>query len=408
MTTRRQFLAAAASTSALVSLARVTPNFLLHAADQRTDKSKSENILVVVQLSGGNDGLNTVVPLDQEQYRQQRPTLAIGSDQTLKINKQAGFHPSLRGFADLLETDRLAIIQGVGYPNPNRSHFESMDIWHTCHRERDSRQTGWIGRYLDASADQQAARDSAAIHFGAEVQPLALSTEKTPVSSVRSLEQFKLNLRDSQQRPVIESVVAAERENGSDLLQFIQSSTTAALTVSQRVEQGLESYKTSVTYPQTQLAGKLRTIAQLIDAGMSTKIYYVTVDGFDTHSNQSGAHAGLLAELGGAVHAFLEDLAVHDHDQRVTVMSFSEFGRRVKENASQGTDHGAAAPMFLAGAPVKTGVIGDQPSLTDLIDGDIRHHTDFRQVYASVLEDWIGWDSVSILGKRFDKINVIA
>jgi uncharacterized protein (DUF1501 family) len=188
----------------------------------------------------------------------------------------------------------------------------------------------------------------------------------------------------------------------------VQQSTTVALASSQRVEQALGNYQTPVNYPGSGLATKLRTVAQLVDAGLSTRIYYLTLDGFDTHSNQAPAHASLLGELSSSVQAFLEDLAHHGHAQRVLLMTFSEFGRRVKENASAGTDHGAAAPMFLAGGRVSAGLHGAHPSLADLQDGDLKHHTDYRQVYASVLENWLAWPSESILGGKFTSLPIIA
>ena len=410
---RRQFLSFA-GTSALVSLSPVVPNFLLRAAAAEEKTSRGENVLVVLQLSGGNDGLNTVVPFQHDEYRRSRPTLAIPANQVLKIDSQLGFHPSLRGLAGLLEAGRLAILQGVGYPNPNRSHFESMDIWHTARQKADGRQLGWLGRYLDAAQASRAGQDAPALHFGGETQPLALAALHTPVPSVRSVERFRLEFGgNGSLRQAIEADAAAERPAQNDLLQFVQASTVSAISSSRRVEQATKDYTTAVKYPGSNLANKLKTVAQLIDAGLSTRIYYVTLDGFDTHSTQAAAHAGLLTELGDALAAFLDDLSQHDHINRVLTMTFSEFGRRVKENASLGTDHGAAAPLFLAGGRVKPGLHGDHPKFTDLDDGDLKHHTDFRRVYADVLQNWLGsgsgdGKSEKILGDRFPSLNVVA
>lgn len=399
---RREFLRTTLGTSAVVSLGATVPGFLRAAAAAATDAK--ETILVVVQLSGGNDGLNTVVPFADPAYRNSRPTLAIPTSDVLKINDSLGFHPSARGLADLLEDNSLAIVQGVGYAEPNRSHFESMDIWHTCQRKSDTRTTGWLGRYLDASqADKSGV--SLALHLGHEKQPFALTASGVSVPSISSLESFRLNdSGDKDVRSTISKLASSSREDSDSILGFLQSTTTVALEASQRVEQASRDYKTPVSYPDHELAAKLKTVAQLIDSGLGTRVYYVTLDGFDTHSQQPAAHAVLLSQLGGAVSSFIKDINHHGHGERVAVLAFSEFGRRVAENASEGTDHGAAAPMFLAGNKVRPGLIGKHPSLTDLEDGDLKFHTDFRQVYATVLESWLGWPSKSVLGDTYKTV----
>ncbi|MEX0939534.1 MAG: DUF1501 domain-containing protein [Pirellulales bacterium] len=401
--TRREFLKATVGSSAIISLGRAAPSFLLHAAEIAR-LSGGETVLVVVQLTGGNDGLNTVVPFRDEAYRQARPKLAIPQSDVLKVDADCGFHPSMRGFADLLETGKLAVVHGVGYPNPNRSHFESMDIWHTCYHQTNRRSDGWLGRYLDAT-HEQAGSDVPALHLGGEQQPLALAAGNVRVPSIHSLEGFRLRGGENGDLPsTIKQLAEAKRASTNHLLDFVQTSTSAALTASQRVEEATLDYKSDTVYPTTGLASKLRTVAQLIDAGLSTQIYYVELDGFDTHSRQAAAHSALLSEFSDAVSAFISDIAQHGHGQRVLVMSFSEFGRRVKENASEGTDHGAAAPMFVAGGRVQAGLVGRQPSLTELDDGDVKSHTDFRQVYATVLEDWLAWQSAPILGDQYEKL----
>ncbi len=400
---RRDFLKASLSTSAVVSLGVTVPHFLrVAAAASTTDK---ETVLVVVQLSGGNDGLNTVVPFADPAYRASRPTLAIPASDILKITDSLGFHPSARGLADLWEDDRLAIIQGVGYDQPNRSHFESMDIWHTCQRKSDTRTTGWLGRYLDVSR-VDATGVSRALHLGHEKQPLALASASGNVPSISSLESFRLKDRSNQDvRSTISQLASPTRDENNSLLGFLQSTTSVALETSQRVEQASRDYDTPVNYPDCELGGKLKSVAQLIDSNLGTRVYYVTLDGFDTHSQQPAAHAVLLSQLGVSVATFLKDITHHGHGDRVAVLAFSEFGRRVQENASAGTDHGAAAPMFLAGTRVRSGLIGEHPSLTDLDDGDLKFHTDFRQVYAAVLETWLGWPSKSVLGGSFTPVS---
>jgi len=411
-TSRRKFLttvSAAASAAGLISLAPRAPAFLLESAAFGADQPTGERVLVVVQLSGGNDGLNTVVPFADEVYRRRRPSLALDAGQLLKIDETTGLHPSLKGMVKLLESQQLAIVQGVGYPNPNRSHFESMDIWHTAHAQTKERKAGWLGRAMDSHQVALArSADPPSLHLGEESQPLALAARDVPSPSIRSLAQFRLETGgDDRQRAAIEGAIGAPRSTASELLKFVQTRSTSALEVSRRIEASSQVYRTEVNYPPTPLANKLKQIAQLIDAGLTTRVYYVALDGFDTHSDQAAAHAGLLEQLGGALAAFAEDLAAHAQLERVMTVVFSEFGRRVEENASRGTDHGAAAPVFLVGSRVQSGLIGKHPRLDQLQDGDLKFHTDFRAIYAALLEKWLGWPAAPILGQGFAPADVL-
>jgi uncharacterized protein (DUF1501 family) len=405
-TSRRKFLATLAGGSAVISLSGPVPQFLAQAAVAELSQSK-DTILVVVQLSGGNDGLNTVIPYTHDAYRNARPKLAISAKEVLKINDAIGLHPSARGLSDLLQAGKLAIVQGVGYPSPNRSHFESMDIWHTCLRKESPRSTGWLGRFLDASR-KPGDVDTPAIHVGNEKLPSALLAENARVSSFGSPESFRLQDGGNRRlRDTIRALASEDPQPADPLLGFLQSSVNSALTTSERITEVLRDYRTPVAYPESALATRLKTIAQLIDAGLKTRVYYVQLDGFDTHSQQAAAHAALLQQLGDALRAFNEDLVHQGHGDRTLVMAFSEFGRRVAENASEGTDHGAAAPMFLAGARVSAGLIGEHPRLDDLDDGDLKFHTDFRQVYTTLLEGWLGWPGEGILGDKFKAVDVL-
>lgn len=403
-TTRRSFLTALSATTTAVSsgwlsLSPLAPRFLTESIACAADQQRGEQILVVIQLSGGNDGLNTIVPYRDDGYRSQRSTLLLGAEQVLKIDDELGFHPSLKGFAKLWENKQLAIVQGVGYPNPNRSHFESMDIWNTAQAKPDKRQGGWLGRAIDKQPVAREQADSLALHIGEETQPLALAAREINTPSIRTLERFKLDTQgDMALRGKIETVARLPRDSQNDLLKFVQQRATSALAASERLEAAAKDYRTSVTYPTTALATKLKSIAQLISAGLTTRVYYVAIDGWDTHSLQGPAHAALLQQLGDAVAAFTEDLGQQGHGDRVATLMFSEFGRRVAENGSRGTDHGAAAPLFVAGGKVQAGLIGKHPSLSDLDDGDLKHHTDFRAVYAGLLEHWLKWPSAPILG----------
>ncbi|MGD9854084.1 MAG: DUF1501 domain-containing protein [Planctomycetaceae bacterium] len=403
---RRQFVRRAVAAPAVLSFGVMTPRFLLRAAEQ-PETRRQDRVLVVIQLSGGNDGLNTVVPYADDDYRRSRPTLAIPARNVLKVNDEWGLHPALRGFAALLEANQLAIVQGVGYPDPNRSHFESMDIWHTCRRKFESRSDGWLGQCLE-QLQRTRPQDVPALHLGREQQPVALASRALRVPSVKSLEEFRLNVAAGDEAAAVRDLASRERDQPSGLLDFVQSSTSVAVNVSERLQETARSTTATGDYPQTDLGQKLQTIARLIDSGLDTRVYYMAVDGFDTHSQQSAAHAGLLKQVGDAVAAFTKDVGEQGHAERLLTVCFSEFGRRVAENASEGTDHGTAAPMFLAGSHVQAGFIGPHPSLSDLDAGDLRFHTDFRQVYAAILEDWLGCASEPILGGEFRPVSIIA
>lgn len=408
--TRRRFLAdvsAAAGTAGLISLAGNTPLFLAQSAAAGAEV-KGDTILVIVQLTGGNDGLNTVIPCKHELYRQKRPSLAQDIATVIKLRDDLALHASLRGLGKIWEAGQLAIVQGVGYPNPNRSHFESMDIWHTAQLNLADRGTGWLGRTFDGLQTKASFASPPALHFGGDVQPLALAARDVPTPSITSLSQFKLEpTAGNNNRQSLETAITAKRAIDSDLLQFVATRSTAAVELSNRLQAGAKEYKTSVAYPASQLADKLKQVAQLIDAGLGTRVYYVTLDGFDTHSDQAAAHGGLLTQLGDALVAFTEDLKTHGHADRVASLVFSEFGRRVQENSSRGTDHGAAAPVFVVGTKVKSGLIGKHPDLADLDDGDLKHHTDFRAVYTSLLTDWLEWPTAGVAGE-FDKLPLFA
>jgi len=394
---RRSFLQSSSVGAAVVTFGGLAPAALQAAAEI----SKSGRILVVVELTGGNDGLNTVVPYADATYQKLRPKLAIPKNSVLRIDDELGFHPSLRGFSELLEAGKLAVVQGVGYPDPNRSHFESMDIWQTCQRTTDVRNDGWLGRMLEEHADSSGP-DPSGIHLGTDKQPLSLLSRKLRVPSIRSLEQFRLQGIDNVKfRETVHELADASRDKGNELLDFVQSSTSSAINASERLTATDAQYKSAVTYPENELAQQLQTVAKLISSGLQTSVYYVRLDGFDTHSKQPDAHQALLRQLGDSVNAFIADIDQMSMSDRVTVMAFSEFGRRVEENASEGTDHGTAGPMFLAGSLVNAGLIGKQPSLQNLEDGDLKHHTDFRQVYAAVIEDWFQCKSETILKGSF-------
>lgn len=397
---RRRMLQRSVCGVAALGVGTAIPQGFVAAAED--SERANENVLVVIELSGGNDGLNTVVPYSNEVYREARPNLSLGVDEVLKVDDNFGFHPSLRGVSDLLEQGQASVVHAVGYENPNRSHFESMDIWHSCLRKGESRQDGWLGRYLEQRI-ASVGGDVPAIHLGHRQQPFALESLNVRVPTVKELEAFRLLGDDSGGlRELLKPASATVSESSTnELLDFLQNSTRNAVSASRRVTDATKDYQSATQYPESQLARELKVVAQLIDAELSTRVYYLQLDGFDTHAQQPDAHAALLGQWSDAVAAFMNDLNAQGHSDRVTVMTFSEFGRRVAENASSGTDHGAAGPMFFCGGKLQPGLIGQSSSLTDLQQGDLKHHVDFRQVYATVLEDWLGADSAAVLGKSY-------
>jgi uncharacterized protein (DUF1501 family) len=373
---------------------------LANELSRSESSGNSDRILVVIQWSGGNDGLNTVVPYRNEDYAKARPKLKIEPSSVITLDDDLGLHPSLKSLDAMLEAGRMSIIQGVGYPSPNRSHFESMDIWHSCTHKHDRVGSGWLGRYIadeNATATKQAS-DALGLHIGSEPLPLALNERSVQIPSIASIEQMRLKGAKWQR----ESTSIAPSDD-SELLGFVSTSAQAALATSERLESALSAPDASGDFPATPLGEKLRIISRLIHAGLGTRIYYVTLDGFDTHANQLDVHASLLRQWSDSLAAFSRSMERGGQQDRVLVMTFSEFGRRVAENASLGTDHGAAAPMFFTGPVFASQRIGELPSLTDLDDGDLRFHTDFRDVYSVVIDDWLGGSSPRTLGPAFQR-----
>jgi uncharacterized protein (DUF1501 family) len=412
-TSRRSFLRQSAAASTLISAGTLTvPGFLAQSARAADSQSSTDRVLVVIQLLGGNDGLNTVVPHKHDGYLRARRALRLPSGQIHKLTDEIGLHPGMGQAAKLVEQGRLSILQGVGYPNPDRSHFRSMEIWETARPDTIDLDTGWLGRVLDAHP-APAGADLPALNVGNR-RSLALEAESIESPALESLDQYRLRLtgspadRQSRRDKLAALATAHSRTSSSDpLLGFVRRTTLAALDSSLRLEQVAEAAKSdSGAYPRTGLGRRLELVAHLIKAGFGTRIYYTSLDGFDTHANQLAAHAGLLTEWSDAVAAFHADLEKSSQADRAAVLTFSEFGRRVTENASAGTDHGAAAPVFVSGPVAHPGLVGDHPSLDTLDDGDLTFHTDFRRVYATLLESWLHLPAAPILGAGFEPLGL--
>lgn len=405
MSTRREFL----KTSTLVGFSATVPTFLGHAARAADASSRNEKILVVIQLTGGNDGLNTVIPLKNPLYAKYRPTIAIPKDRIVPVSREVGLHPNLAGIGHLLNDESCAsIVQGVGYPNPDQSHFRSMDIWQAANTAKTLTE-GWIGRALKV-------KTMPAFHLAAENEaaPLALAGAPARVPSIATLEDFQVRFAatsktdKSQQKKLLEEVTKGI-DDDPGLLDFVRRTATETYATSDRLTAIGKNYSPKAPYPTTPFSNRLKLAAQLIDAGIGARIFYVTLDGFDTHSGQggiTGTHANLLSTLSEGITAFYRDLKDRGHGERVAMMTFSEFGRRARENGSAGTDHGSGAPMLLAGGKVNAGVIGEHPSLENLEDGNLKHSIDFRRVYASVLDQWLGIDSTRLLGAKYETLKL--
>ncbi len=367
-----------------------------------------DRILVVVQLGGGNDGLNTVIPLGDSAYYAARPGIAIREAEALKLGGRAGvgLHPALTGLKDLHDEGLLSVVQGVGYPNPNRSHFVSMDIWQTA--DASATGDGWLGRYFDNEC--AGSPDCGGIAIG-RTAPLAMEGRKVKPVAFETADLFRWtgeDLHEAMAEPYQDLTRGAPPADDSSLA-FLTRTAMDAQVSSEMIRRAV-SATPLVNYPRTDLGRQLSMIGAMIRAGMRTRVYYASMSGFDTHSGQGGAqgrHAQLLGQFGGAVKAFYEDLRAQGNDTRVLTMSFSEFGRRVGQNASNGTDHGAAAPMFLMGPMVRAGVANPHPSLKDLEDGDLKYTVDFRSVYSAALGDWMGANASAVLGGAHRPARVI-
>jgi uncharacterized protein (DUF1501 family) len=395
---RREFLTQTLKGSSLVALSALVPQFVSRTA--LAAAPGKDNILVVLELSGGNDGLNTVIPYADDLYHKARPTLRQTREVVVRLDDHVGLNSSMQPLRPMWEQGQLAVVQGVGYPNPERSHFEAMDIWQSAD-PRGKTRTGWLGR-ATAETDNHTG-GVPILHIGPTRLPLALAgAPGGGAVTVNSAHSFRLELgggpAEAQQarRKLLEDL-AGPTAPTNDLLSFVQRRQVQTLTAVEQLRELLEG-PNALARQGNSLGSKLQLIAGLIARGFGTRIFYVNLEGFDTHANQAPQHATLLGDLATSVSGFFESLKKTGHDRRVRLMTFSEFGRRVGENGSRGTDHGAASCLFVAGPSVKGGVVGKHPSLADLDADDLKFHTDFRGVYATLLDGWLGCDSKAVLG----------
>lgn len=413
--TRRQFLKKGIT---FVSLS-LTANYMLMAVSpggntvfgQASASSTSQNLLVVVQLVGGNDGLNTVIPYGDGHYYDVRPTLAVTEKDILTINGQIGLHPNLKGMKSLYDQGKLAVVQGVGYANPILSHFRATDIWESAHPEAVVG-SGWLGRYLDQSIAANHPGELPGAMVGGPL-PLTLVGSKVVVPAIISLDSYKFQTdgkypNDAPSQVATFTQINMRSANGT-AVDYVAQSALDGLNSSSALQKATANYHSTVTYANDPFSQGLKLVSQIIAGGLSTQVLYVTIGGFDTHSSQKDTHEKLLSALDTGLTAFYQDLVAQGVSKEVTIMSFSEFGRRVKENGSKGTDHGTAAPMFILGDPVKGGLYGQYPSLSQLdSDGNLIYNVDFRSVYRTIISDWLKADPQAILAGSFENLGFIA
>lgn len=357
------------------------PNFL-HAFGNQPNLVIGEQCLVFIQLNGGNDGLNTFIPYDNPLYYELRTKIALSNDKIISKNNGMAFHPALKNLAEIQQKGDLTILQNVGYPEPNRSHFRSQEIWQTASASNHYLNEGWLGRYLDLQCKEH--QPTAGINLDA-IDNLALKGNEPNFITVKDPNRFKI--RNDKE----ESIKLSDNPQ----LDFVRKIANSVTEGAAEIQQALAKSTTEISYPKTNLGKNLEWIARLIKGNLNSKVYYTSQNGYDTHDNQLAIHQRNLEELDAAVYSFYSDLKKANLLQNVTLVVFSEFGRRVKDNGN-GTDHGTAAPMFIIGGSNQGKVLGSNPNLSDLDEGDLKYQIDFRSVYAALLKHKLAFDPQSI------------
>lgn len=414
MLNRRDFLK---QSLAVVSLGVAVPGVfgravVASAAERGSATVANGKTLVVVQLAGGVDGLNVAIPYKDPAYRDNRPTLGVKDEDMLPLNDRIALHSSLTEMKDLFTAGHLAVVEGVGYPNPNYSHFRSMDIWQSADPDGVAKD-GWLGRYFEDLTDLDG-HPLAGLSVGRSL-PSSMEAPKVAVPAIESSDTFSLKVPagdEGQKRTTsLMRMYDAYRPAKAQFAALLDTTLDSAQQSSKDLATAHTAYQPSVTYPQSSLASGLRLLAELIDSGKDgaspLRVGHVTLGGFDTHTQETTRITGLLKETSQSISAFLQDMDAHGHGDDVIVMTWSEFGRRVHENAQNGTDHGSSAPMFVAGKSVKGGFYGEPSPLNNLDSGNLRFTTDFRSVYATVLEKWLQAPSKDVLGKQFDTLGFL-
>lgn len=394
---RRDFI----KTTGLASASLFVPQFL-QALTPLPFEGKRNKRLVVIQLSGGNDGLNTVIPFANDLYYKARPTLAIAKPTVLRLDDECGLHPALTSLRSLYDQGHLSIINSVGYPNPNRSHFRSMDIWQTASSSEEYLSHGWIGRYLDAQCET-CASPSNAVELD---DSLSLAMKGHTVKGLAMSDIDKLHKMAHAR--FIENHLEHDYDHDHPSVAYLYKTLIETTSSVDAIYEKSRTYRSMTPYPQQPLGKKLKSIAELIIGGSPTSIYYVSLGGFDTHVSQPGTQQRLFTQISAGLDAFCKDLKDHNMFGDTTILIFSEFGRRVAENAGKGTDHGTANAVFLIGGSLKKpGRFNAMPDLSNLDDGDLRFNVDFRDIYATILEKWLDTKPESVLGGSFNALPIL-
>ena len=393
---RKEFL----QLGSLATASLMLPRFL-KAFDGKTIVPPGNKVLVVLQFSGGNDGLNTVIPVRNDIYYKSRPKLGIEKSRALTLTDEVGLNPALPGFKDLFDEGNLGIINSVGYPNPDRSHFRSMDIWQSASDSNNYVYTGWLGRCLDAQCNG-CGRPTQAIEVD-DVLSLALKGDNIKGIAVKDPKRL---YNTSNEKYFNE--LSNAHENGEETVDYLYKTLSQTLSSADYIFEQSKLHPSSQLYPTTEISKNLKTISSLIMSDINTKVYYLSLGSFDTHVNQENQQRHLFTELNDGINAFVKDLKNNNRFDDVMLMTFSEFGRRVAQNASGGTDHGTANSMFfISGGLQQKGLINAMPDLEDLNEGDLKHKVDFKNVYATVLNKWLNADDKKILGKKYSYMNFI-
>ena len=386
----------------LATASMMLPKFL-RAFEGRTMVPPGNKVMVILQLSGGNDGLNTVIPVRNDLYYKARPKLGIDKSKALLLGDEAGLHPALSGFKELYDDGSLGILSNVGYPNPDRSHFRSMDIWHTASNSNEYWNNGWVGRYLDAQCSG-GDKPTQAIEID-DVLSLSMKGNNLNGIAVRDPKR----LYGTANEKFFKEVNSSHLKDGSEEpVDYLYKTLAETMSSADYIFKQSKLHPTGAEYPKTGLGNSMKTIASLIFSEINTKVYYVSLGSFDTHVGQEGRQENLFKEMNDAVKAFVKDLKTNGRFDDVMLFTFSEFGRRVAQNASGGTDHGTANNMFLISGGLKQkGLINEMPNLSDLDEGDLKFKVDFKDVYATMLKKWLNADDKSILGRQHQYLNFI-
>ena len=372
--------------------------------------TKKDPILVVIQLTGGNDYLNTLIPYGDPLYYDNRTNVGIPQAEVLPINDYVGLHPAASAIKDLYDDGKVAIINGFGYPTPNRSHFRSMDIWHTCEPDKVGNE-GWLGRVI-RDIDPKSENVLTGVNFGRGL-PRALALSGVPVASVAVLETYGVltgitgEPERSEALDVFSRMYAPTIGSGP-VMDYLGQTGLDALKGADILKTAPDKYESTVEYAETSIGKNLQGIAKVLTADLGTRIFYTQHGGYDTHANQGPAHPKLWTELSQGISDFYADLREHDTADNVLMFVFTEFGRRVKDNGS-GTDHGSGGMALAIGDPVKGGLYSEYPSLKaeDLLEGDLHFNFDYRGVYGTMVEKWLGLDAQSVVGGNFEQLGFV-